>query len=66
MQELEWSKRQRADQLTSRWWIRNTKTGQVLGSVYAQEEDEAIGKAQVKWSTQLYARDGFTAQKGEK
>jgi hypothetical protein len=47
-----------------RWWIRNTATKQVLGSVQAASEDEAIGKAMVRWHVDTWRRDGLTAFKG--
>jgi hypothetical protein len=48
----------------TRYWIRNTRTGQVLGSVWASEDDEAIGKAMVKFGIHAYQQDGFTLQVG--
>lgn len=48
-----------------RWWIRNARTNQVLGSVFAQSEAEALGKAMVKYGMAGWQADKYTAQRGE-
>lgn len=47
-----------------RWWIRNKTTQQVLGSVQAASEEEALGKAMVRWHVDTWQRYGLTATKG--
>lgn len=51
--------------LVCRWWIRNARTNQVLGSVFAQTEDEALGKAMVKYGMAGWQADKYLAQKGQ-